>query len=196
MEQQTYNAALYCRLSRDDDSSGDSMSISTQKQLLTDFAKDNGFNIFDTYIDDGISGTTFDRPDFNRMLCDIESGNLNMVLTKDLSRLGRRYTKIGEFIDDYFPKYGVRYIAIADGVDTATDNAQNDFIVPFKNVFNEQFAKETSRKTRQAFQIKAKKGEYFGSMPPYGYIKSQVDKHILLIDEEAALIVLRMFQMV
>jgi site-specific DNA recombinase len=195
MKQQTYNAALYCRLSKDDDMNGESMSISTQKRILSDFAHENGFNVFNTYIDDGYSGTNFDRPAFNKMLEDIEEGSINTVLTKDLSRLGRDYLQTGMYIEKYFPSHNIRYIAIGDNVDTEKDSPENDFILPFKNIFNEHYAREVSRKTKAALRAKAKNGEFLGSVPPYGYMKSPDDNHKLIIDEKTAPIVIRIFEM-
>lgn len=135
MEQQShYNAAIYCRLSRDDETHGDSSSIQTQKTMLTKYVADNGWRIVDYYVDDGISGTTFERRDFQRMLDDIEEGKVNMVLTKDLSRLGRDYLKTGYYTEVYFPENDVRYIAVNDGIDTLK---QDNDIAPFKNILKE-----------------------------------------------------------
>lgn len=136
MERTLYNAAIYCRLSQDDERTGTSLSIQNQKALLTEYARENGWRVADCYIDDGISGTTFERGDFKRMLEDIEQGKINMVLTKDLSRLGRDYLKTGYYTEVYFPEHGVRYIALNDGIDTLH---QSDEIIPFKNILNEMY---------------------------------------------------------
>ena len=135
------NAAIYCRLSRDDNNKNDvSMSIANQKAILTNYVNEKGWKIYDTYIDDGISGTTFDRPRFKDMIRDIESGLINIVITKDLSRLGRNYIETGQYTDFYFPNNNVRYIALNDGIDTFHDN--ND-IAPFKNILNNLFCFST-----------------------------------------------------
>ncbi len=131
MKQQQYNTALYMRLSRDDELEGESASISTQKQILRDYANEQGFLVVDEYVDDGFSGTNFERPSFKRMIEDIEDGKINCVVTKDLSRLGRNYILTGQYTELYFPSKGVRYIAIHDGVDTIRED--ND-IAPFKNI--------------------------------------------------------------
>jgi DNA invertase Pin-like site-specific DNA recombinase len=138
MEQQTfYNAAIYCRLSKDDITLGESSSIQTQKELLTKYVKDNGWRVGACYVDDGVSGVTFERNGFRRMLDDIENGKINMVVSKDLSRLGRDYLKTGYYTECYFPENNVRYIAVNDGIDTI--NSDND-IAPFKNILNEMYA--------------------------------------------------------
>ena len=166
MKQQQYNTALYMRLSRDDELEGESASISTQKQILRDYANEQGFLVVDEYVDDGFSGTNFERPSFKRMIEDIEDGKINCVVTKDLSRLGRNYSRTGQYTELYFPSKGVRYIAIHDGVDTIRED--ND-IAPFKNIVNEWQAKETSRKVKNAMKAKFKNGEYIAPVVPIGY---------------------------
>lgn len=187
-----YNAALYCRISKDDDAKTESASITTQKEMLKRYAMEQGFNIYDFYIDDGYSGTNFDRPDFIRMKKDIESGKINVVITKDLSRLGRNYIVSGELLEEYFPKNRVRCIAISDGYDS--DNEYND-IAPFKNVINELYAKDISKKIKSAFITKMKNGKYIGNFAPYGYLKSPSDKNALIINPETAPIVREIFKM-
>lgn len=188
-----YKAALYMRLSReDDDCSTESASIQTQRKMLRTFAQENGFLIHDEYIDDGWSGTNFDRPDFKRMISDIESKYVNMVITKDLSRLGRDYITAGQFTEMYFPEHQVRYIAINDGYDSI--NPYND-IAPFKHVINEMYARDTSKKIRSAFATKIKDGSFIGNFAPYGYQKDSADKNHLVIDYEVAPIVQEMFYM-
>lgn len=144
-----YNAAIYCRLSRDDFSQGESTSIQTQKELLTRYVKENGWRVAGYYIDDGISGTTFERSGFKQMLADIEDGKIDMVITKDLSRLGRDYLKTGYYSEIWFPENGVRYIALNDGIDTL--KSDND-IAPFKNILNELYAKDISKKNQIGIQ--------------------------------------------
>jgi len=164
METKTrYNAALYCRLSRDDGNT-ESMSIQSQREMLTDYAKENGYNIFDIYVDDGYSGVSFDRPNFQRMLDDILVDRINMVLTKDLSRLGRNYIMIGQYRDFFFPEHGVRYIAINDGYDGLKED--ND-IAAFKDILNEMYSKDISKKIRLFRKVATKQGKFMGSKPPY-----------------------------
>lgn len=189
--QSTYIAGLYLRLSKDD-GAGESSSISTQRNILLSYAKDNNFRIYDEYVDDGWSGTNFERPEFKRMIKDIESGHINLVLTKDLSRLGRDYITTGQYTEIYFPSKGVRYIAINDGYDS---ESQYTDIVPFKNVLNEMYARDTSRKIRSAFISKMEQGSYIGNFAPYGYKKDESNKNHLIIDEEAAPIVSKIFKM-
>ena len=160
---QQYNTALYLRLSRDDELKGESGSIGTQRDILTQYCKEQNLRIVDEYVDDGWSGTNFDRPSFQRMIDDIEDGKINCVITKDLSRLGRNYLKTGELIEIIFPEYDVRYIAINDGVDTARED--NEF-TPLRNWFNEFYARDTSKKIRAVKQAKAQKGERVNGEAP------------------------------
>ena len=188
-----YKAALYLRLSRDDNNgSSESMSIQSQRDLLLSYAKDNGYEVVGIYVDDGYSGTNYDRPDFKRMIKDIKQGKINMVITKDLSRLGRNYVMTGMYTDNIFPDHGVRFIAINDNVDTSKE--END-ITPFKNILNEWYAKDTSKKMRSMRQIAAKQGKFMGSMPAYGYKRSPANKHKLEIDEYSSKIVRRIFEL-
>lgn len=187
-----FRAALYMRLSKEDEGSGESSSIATQRKMLHAFATENNFRVYDEYIDDGVSGTTFDRPGFIRMIADIEAGRINLVITKDLSRLGRDYISTGNLTEIYFPSKGVRYIAINDGYDS--ENAYTD-IAPFKNVINEMYARDTSKKIKSSFAVKMKAGEYISSFAPYGYKKDPKNKNHLMIDDEAAPIVQQMFDL-
>ena len=136
-ENNNYRAAIYCRLSKDDEQTGESVSIETQKMLLTDYCVERGWLIHDTYVDDGYSGLNYDRPAFQRMLSDIDEGKVNLVITKDLSRLGRDYIQTGYYTDVYFSRKHIRYVAVNDGVDTSRDD--ND-IAPFKNILNDMYA--------------------------------------------------------
>ena len=183
--------ALYCRLSRDDEYSGDSASISTQKKMLKQYADDNGFLNCEYFVDDGYSGTNFSRPEFSRMIGLVEQGKVGTVIVKDLSRLGRNYLQTGNYTEVVFPEYKVRFIAINDNVDT--DKGDNEF-APFKNIINEWYAKDCSRKIKSAFRTKALNGEYTGSFPAYGYMKDPEDSHHLIPNEQAV-IVKRMFRM-
>jgi len=184
MEQQTfYNVAIYCRLSKDDDLHGESSSISTQKNLLTKYVTDNNWRVVDYYVDDGISGTTFERSGFKRLLEDIEEGMINMVVTKDLSRLGRDYLKTGYYTEVYFPENNVRYIAVNDGIDTIKND--ND-IAPFKNILNEMYAKDISRKIKSTYKIKMARGDHQGAYPPFGYTKHPEIRGRILVNEESS----------
>lgn len=189
----TYKAALYCRLSKDDGNINESMSVSSQKAMLKRYANNNDIKIHDYYVDDGFSGTNFERPSFKRMIADIEKGEINCVITKDLSRLGRNYLESGAYIEIYFADKGVRYIAINDGIDTVK-NTQID-IMPFKNILNEMYAKDTSNKVKSAIKTRMKDGTYIGTRPPFAYEKDPNDKHHLIIDEELAPIVKLLFQL-
>lgn len=193
-EQQNYKAAVYCRLSSEDGSDRESMSIGNQKALLCDYVKRQGWEIHDVYIDDGYSGTNFDRPDFQRMIADIEQGKVDLVIVKDLSRLGRNYIMCGQFTEIYFPERHVRFIALNDGVDTLHQSSSMD-ITPFKHILNDMYAKDISTKIKSTLHAKAKRGEYLGALDPYGYLRDPADKHKLIINEETAPIVRRMFEM-
>lgn len=191
-QQTITKAALYMRLSRDDEQDGESASIQNQRDILRQYAIDHGMIIAGEYADDGWSGTNFDRPDFKRMIADIEAGRINCVITKDLSRLGRNYIEVGKYTEYYFPKKGVRYIAIGDRVDT--DEGDSD-IAPFLNIFNEFHAKQTSKKTRTVFENKFKNGCNCSSVAPFGYEKDPEHKGHIIIDEEKAKIVRMIFDM-
>lgn len=189
-----YNTAIYLRLSRDDGTEKESESIQNQKSFLMQYIIKNGFNLVDIYVDDGWSGTSFDRPDFQRLISDIEIGKINCIITKDLSRLGRDYIMTGHYIERYFPQHNVRYIAVNDGIDTFEDNTNND-MTPFKSVLNDMYAKDISKKVRTALQTKKENGIYAGSMAPYGYKKDPQNKGHLIVDENTAPIVRRIYEM-
>ena len=171
--------ALYCRFTKDDMVQGDSESIKTQKAMLTQYAKEQGFLVAEVYVDDGWSGLNFDRPSFNRMLDDIEAGKIDVVITKDLSRLGRDHLKVGHFTEIYFPMKNVRYIAVNDCVDTANKN--ND-IAALKNVMNEFYSRDNSRKIRSSIRARAKAGLYRCSFNPVGYLKAPDNHNKLIVD--------------
>ena len=187
-----YTAALYMRLSKDDDGAAESASIITQRKMLRSYAAEHGYAVFGEYVDDGWSGTNFDRPDFKRMIGDIEAKKVNMVITKDLSRLGRDYITAGQYTEIYFPSKGVRYIAINDGYDS--DSPYSD-IAPFKNVINEMYARDTSKKIRSAFATKMRDGAYIAAFAPYGYQKDPADKNHLVVDRQSGQVVKRIFRM-
>ena len=190
-----YKVGIYIRLSKEDEEKekySESESIGNQRALLMQYIKENKLNFIAEYVDDGISGTSFDRPGFNKMIEDIEKGKINMVITKDLSRLGRNYVQSGYYTETYFPEHNVRYIAILDNIDTAIGSANND-IAPFKSILNEMYAKDTSKKINSVLQSKRKQGEYLGTAP-YGYKKDPENKYHLIIDEEAAKVVKLIFE--
>ena len=149
--------------------------------MLTRYCRENGFAISQIYIDDGWSGTNTNRPSFQRMLSDIEDGKINCVITKDLSRLGRNYLETGSFTEIYFPEHSVRYIAVTDGVDTAKGSTMD--ITPFKNLLNDMYAQDISKKIKSSLLTRQKQGKFIGTKAPYGYVKDPADKNHLLIDE-------------
>ena len=191
--QTRYNTALYLRLSKDDGTDSESSSIQTQKEMLTRYCRENGFAISEIYVDDGWSGTNSNRPSFQRMLSDIEDGKINCVITKDLSRLGRNYLETGGYTEVYFPEHNVRYIAVTDGVDTAKGSTMD--ITPFKNLLNDMYAQDISKKIKSSLLIRQKQGKFIGVKAPYGYVKAPADKNHLLIDERFAPTVRYIFQM-
>lgn len=179
-KENNYQAGLYCRLSKDDDRPGESSSIETQRQILTDYCRDHGIEVGKVYVDDGYSGLNFERPAFRELLADIDQGLVNMVITKDLSRLGRDYIMTGYYSEIFFPSKGVRYLAVADDFDSL--RRDND-IAPFKNILNDMYARDISRKVRNAKRSRARQGRFIGSQAPYGY---KTDNGKLIIDHEAA----------
>ena len=189
-----YQAALYVRLSKEDESEGPSQSITNQKSLLYEFAEKHRLMVYDIYEDDGYSGTSFDRPDFNRMIRDIEDHKVNMVITKDLSRLGRDYIMTGHYMERYFPEHHVRYISLLDGIDTGVESTAND-ITPFRAIMNDMYAKDISKKIKSVKHDKQEKGLFIGWKPPYGYKSHPDTTNKLIIDEEAATVVRRIFSM-
>ena len=191
----TFNVGLYIRLSREDeDSINESESIVNQRDYLEDYVKSNRFNLIDEYVDDGYTGTNFDRPGFTKLLQDIEKGKINCVITKDMSRLGRDYIDTGKYIEKYFPEHNIRYIAINDNIDSL--NGAVDDITPFKAIINDYYAKDISKKVKSAITTMKKQGKFLGGIPPYGYKFESEDNHYkLVIDEEEASVVRRMFIM-
>lgn len=192
-KEKEYRAALYCRLSSDDAYLGESGSIKTQRALLTQYCKENNIPVYDVYTDDGFSGTNFERPAFKRMLNALESHKANLVIVKDLSRFGREYAQMGMYIENDFEDWNIRFISIGENIDTL--NGTDEILMPITNVINSQYAKECSRKTKQAHRALAKEGKFIGSRAPFGYIKDPKDRHHLLVDEEAASVVRSIFKM-
>ena len=185
--------ALYARLSKDDDLVGDSNSIVHQKEILAKYAKEHGFVNCEFYVDDGYSGTNFNRPDFQRLMADAEEGKISTVIVKDMSRFGRDYIMVGYYTEIYFSNLDIRFIAINDNVDSNIQT-END-LTPFKNVFNEWYARDTSKKIRAVFKAKGNSGKHLTTNPPFGYKKDPNDKEKWIIDDEAAATVRRIFQM-
>lgn len=194
MQEKIYNAAVYARLSKEDERAGDSVSIESQVDMLTKYVADNGWNHVATYKDDGYSGTSFDnRPAFQEMMSRIQKGEINLVAVKDLSRFGRDYLEVGQYIEVIFPALGCRFIAVNDNVDTIRNN--NDMLAIFKNIFNDFYARDTSTKIRAVRKSAMRSGRYMGAFAPYGYVKDPADKHKFLIDEPAAEVVRLIFSM-
>ncbi len=189
-----YHVAKYIRLSKEDESEGPSQSVTNQNSLLDEFVKQHRLSVYDTYIDDGYSGTTFDRPAFQRMIADIEAKKVNMVITKDLSRLGRDYIMTGHYMERYFPEKRVRYISLLDGIDTGVESTAND-ITPFRAIMNDMYAKDISKKIKSVKRDKQRKGQFIGGKPMYGYKMHPTEKNKIVIDEEVAPIVRRIFAM-
>ena len=188
-----FKVGMYIRLSRDDGNI-ESDSVVSQRNLLKQYANENNYNITEEYVDDGFTGTNFDRPAFKKMIKDIELGKINMIITKDLSRLGRDYIGTGELIEKYFPDKNVRYIAINDGIDTFIDNTNND-IAPFKAIMNDMYAKDISKKVKSSLRSKMKDGLYVSGRCPFGYIKDPTNKNHLVVSVEQANVVKLIFNL-
>ena len=190
-ENKIWNVALYVRLSVEDGDKAESNSVINQKQLLNDYLNENSnFNLYDYYVDDGYSGTDFERPAFKRLLDDMKEKKFNTIIVKDLSRLGRNYIEVGNYIEQIFPLFNIRFIAVNDNIDSYSDpSSVNNVIVPFKNLINDEYCRDISNKIRSVLTMKKKRGEYVASFTPYGYIKDPEDNHHLIIDEDAARVV-------
>ena len=192
-ENKIYEVGMYCRLSKDDGTDNESASIATQKSILTDYVKKQGWHLAKTYVDDGYSGTNFQRPSFQNMIKDIESGLINCVITKDLSRLGRNYLDCGLYLEVFFPEHNVRYIAVNDGVDTLNKSAMD--ITPFRNILNEMYSADVSVKIKSAYRARFQQGKFMGTTAPYGYVKDPADHNHLLIDDKVAHVVREIFDL-
>ena len=190
-----YIVGMYVRLSRDDERAGESLSIENQKAILNEYIEKQGFTLYDIYVDDGISGTTFDRPGVKRLLDDAKQGVINTVLVKDMSRFGRNYIMVGQYLDYVFPAFGIRFIALSDNIDTENKDPAAMDMMPITNVFNEWWAAATSKKLRAVRIQNAKKGKNGMSHAPYGYILGTDEKRTLQVNEEVAPIVRRIFEM-
>ena len=194
--QSTYNVGIYVRLSQEDMREGESLSIENQKKMLTDYVSQHaGWNLVGIYEDDGYSGTSFDRPGVRQLLDDAKSGKINLILCKDLSRFGRNYIEVGQYIDYIFPSFNIRFIALSDNVDTLDRNSTAMDLMPIMNLFNEWHAANTSKKVRSVLAQNAKEGKYIASFAAYGYLKGDDEKHTPIIDEPAAKVVRRIFEL-
>lgn len=195
-KQSNYNVGIYVRLSQEDERSGESLSIENQKKMLTEYvSKQDGWNLIDIYIDDGYSGTDFNRPNVQRLLDDAKMGKINLILVKDLSRFGRNYIEVGQYVDYIFPSYNIRFIALSDNVDTLNRNSTALEMMPIVNLFNEWHAASTSKKIRAVMLSNAKQGKYTASIAAYGYIAGTDENRTPIIDENTAPNVRRIFEM-
>ena len=194
MTEKTYNVGIYCRLSNDDERDGESVSIENQKLLLQSYVRQMGWNEIDVYIDDGYTGTNFNRPGVQRLIEDAKAKRINLILVKDLSRFGRNYIEIGQYTDYLFPSIGCRFVALNNGVDTESKNGSTD-VMCFLNLFNEFYSRDTSKKVKAVKRACAENGKFMGTYPAYGYKRDNEDKHHLVIDEDTAPIVRRIFSM-
>lgn len=194
-KQQLNNVGIYLRLSKDDEKIGESLSIENQRKILQRHIADKGWNLADEYVDDGYSGTNFNRPEVQRLLEDAKMGRINTILVKDLSRFGRNYIEVGRYVDYIFPLYNIRFIALTDNVDTADRQSSAMEMMPIMNVFNEWHAANTSKKVRAVREANAKAGRYQAAFAPYGYIAGSDEKRTLVIDDEAAPVVHKIFEM-
>ena len=179
-EPMAYHVALYIRLSKEDESEGPSQSVTNQQSLLNRFVREQRLSVYDTYIDDGWSGTTFERPAFQRMIQDIKAKKVNMVITKDLSRLGRDYIMTGHYMERFFPENRVRYISLLDGIDTGVDSTAND-ITPFRAIMNDMYAKDISKKIKSVKHDKQRKGQFIGGKPVFGYRMHPTEKNRIVV---------------
>lgn len=194
-KQKEYSVGIYMRLSKDDERAGESLSIENQRNILTSYVKEQGWTIYDEYIDDGISGVSFNRPGVQRMLDDAKNGKINLIICKDLSRFGRNYIQVGQYTDYIFPAYNIRFIALNDNVDTENINAQGMDMLPIMNIFNEWHSANTSKKLRAVHAACAKQGKYKTTFSAYGYDKANDGKNTPTIDPVAADVVKRIFEM-
>ena len=185
--------ALYCRLSLEDSRENESMSISNQKLMLKDYAEKNGMFQYEYYVDDGYTGRNFNRPSFQRMIADIEAGKVGCVITKDLSRLGRNYIEAGSYIEIFFPKHNVRYIAVTDGVDSLTRQEMD--ITPFKNILNDMYSRDISKKVLAGRMTRSRQGKFCGGQPPFGLMRDPDEKGHLITDPETAPVIRRIFEL-
>jgi len=194
-KQTEYKVGMYLRLSKDDERAGESLSIENQRKVLTNYITEQGWTLYDEYVDDGVSGVTFERPGVQRLLDDAKAGRINLIICKDLSRFGRNYIQVGQYTDYIFPMYNIRFIALTDNVDTASSDTASMDMMPIMNVFNEWYAANTSKKIRAVLETNAKAGKYHTTFSSYGYVKGDDEKRTPIIDSEAAMVVRRIFEM-
>ena len=192
-----WKVAAYLRLSIDDGDKMESNSITNQKSLINLYIEhEKDLKIKDYYIDDGYSGTDFERPNFRRLMNDIEKGKINTIIVKDLSRFGRNYIEVGKYIEEILPIYKIRFIAVTDTIDSYKDpNSINNVIVPFKNLMNDEYARDISNKVKSILNTKKENGEFIGNSAPFGYLKDPKDKHKFIVDEKASKIVKKIYKM-
>ena len=190
-----YNVGIYVRLSKDDERAGESLSIENQKLMLTKYVIEQGWRIVEIYVDDGYSGTSFNRPAVQRLLEDAQSGKINLIIVKDMSRFGRNYIQVGQYIDYIFPTYNIRFIALNDNIDTADRDNSAMEMMPIMNVFNEWHSANTSKKIRAVIEANARAGKYRSAFAAYGYSKGTDGNHLPVVDEPAASVVRRIFEM-
>jgi DNA invertase Pin-like site-specific DNA recombinase len=192
-----WSTALYIRLSReDDDEKTESNSITNQREQLNQFIEENPeFVLYDTYVDDGFSGTDFNRPSFQRLLQDMKDKKINSIIVKDLSRLGRNYIEVGNYIEQIFPLFNIRFVALNDSLDSFKNpNQMNNILVPFKNLINDEYARDISQKIKSSLNSKKKKGDFTGSFATYGYIRDTKNKGKIIVDDVAANVVKDIFK--
>lgn len=194
-KQTEYNVGIYLRLSKDDERAGESLSIENQRCILTKFVHEHGWNLVSEWVDDGWSGTDFDRPGVQGLLADAQSGKINIIVVKDLSRFGRNYIEVGRYIDYIFPSYNIRFIALNDHIDTASKDTTAMDMMPIVNLFNEWHAASTSKKIKVVIEANARAGKYRATCAPFGYIKGDDPNHLPVINPDAAPIVRRIFEM-
>lgn len=194
-KQNNYSVGIYMRLSKDDERAGESLSIENQRAILTEYVSQQGWTVYNEYVDDGISGVTFERPGLQHMLDDAKAGRINLIICKDLSRFGRNYIMVGQYTDYIFPMYGIRFIALNDNVDTANSQSAGMDMMPIMNIFNEWHCANTSQKIKAVFASNAKAGKYKSCIPSYGYVKADDEKHTPIIDPESAAVVKRIFEL-
>ncbi len=194
-KQSNYNAGIYVRLSQEDERAGESLSIENQKLILTKYVAEQGWTLVDVYVDDGYSGTDFNRPAVTQLLEDAKNGKINLIICKDLSRFGRNYIEVGQYVDYIFPTYNIRFIALNDNVDTANQNSAAMDMMPIVNIFNEWHCASTSKKIKAVIEANARVGKYRTTFAPYGYVKGDDEKHLPVVDPPAAEVVKRIFIM-
>ena len=190
-----WNVGVYIRLSQEDGDKEESNSVINQREIITSFVKENSdLKLFDYYIDDGYSGTNFDRPGFKKLIDDVENNKINCIVVKDLSRFGRNYIEVGNYLEQIFPVSNIRFISINDYIDSYKEpDSLNSIIVPFKNLMNDEYSRDISQKVKYALNTRKRNGEFMGSVVPYGYLRSEEDKHKLIVDENLREVIKKIF---